>query len=117
MPLQQTEFLSTRVSNVREIVQAENDETTANWTGLSAGVAGIVQANGYIGDGPVGVADSDTFLVELAPGWTLYLNLDAGQYFGRFGGSAPDLGPNFFGGRFVIESATGFQQLYDLGVD
>ncbi|MCC8936699.1 hypothetical protein H8A99_09375 [Bradyrhizobium sp. Arg68] len=83
MPIQQTNLI-TRTSVVPEISQAEDDGSifSANWTGLSAGVAGTVQANGFIGDGPFGLTsgDHDGFRFELAAGWSVSIDMDASAF-------------------------------------
>ncbi|QOZ27236.1 calcium-binding protein [Bradyrhizobium sp. CCBAU 51753] len=83
MPIQQTDLI-TRTSVVPEISQAEDDGSifSANWTGLSAGVAGTVQANGFIGDGPFGLTtgDHDGFRFELAAGWSVSIDMDASAF-------------------------------------
>ncbi|VIO77515.1 beta strand repeat-containing protein [Bradyrhizobium ivorense] len=92
MPIQQTNLI-TRTSVVPEISQAEDDGSifNANWTGLSAGTAGTVQANGFIGDGPFGATtgDHDGFRFELAAGWSVSINMDASA-FGTHNGESFD---------------------------
>jgi Ca2+-binding RTX toxin-like protein len=84
MPLELEAIKSVRTSVVPEIAVQEQDGSVgaANWTGLSAGIAGVVQANGYIGDSPTiaTVGDRDAFRFELAAGWTVRLNVDAAAF-------------------------------------
>ncbi|VIO77514.1 beta strand repeat-containing protein [Bradyrhizobium ivorense] len=81
MPIEQSPYSITRTSALPDIVQSEDDGSiaNANWTGLSAGVAGTLQANGFIGDGPFGLTsgDHDGFRFELAAGWSVSIDVDA----------------------------------------
>ncbi|VIO76754.1 Bifunctional hemolysin/adenylate cyclase [Bradyrhizobium ivorense] len=93
MPIEQSPYSITRTSALPEIVQSEDDGSiaNANWTGLSAGVAGTLQANGFIGDGPFGLTsgDHDGFRFELAAGWSVSIDVDA-IAFGTHNGASFD---------------------------
>ena len=89
MPVEQSPYSITRTSALPDIVQSEDDGSiaNANWTGLSAGVAGTLQANGFIGDGPFGLTsgDHDGFRFELAAGWSVSIDVDAVAFGTRSG--------------------------------
>src|SRR4051812_34666817 len=109
MPFDTTVNSFTRTLFIPAIVQSEDDGSIAgaNWTGLSAGVAGLVQANGFIGDGPFGTTtgDHDGFRVEVAAGWSLIVDVDS-DAFGTHNGA-------YFDPYLQVYDSAGLQAIYD----
>jgi Ca2+-binding RTX toxin-like protein len=73
---------STQLSQINQISQTENDGSISGANALSPFVdSSVVQANGYIGDGPYGATsgDFDWYVVGLPTNSTIQVDIDASR--------------------------------------